>query len=352
TIRIAPFDFKHASAHEYAAANVFFNRVRAEQLPDDPPTPLDENIRNWQSIPPFVFIEAWGAWNADGSEVVAAGSVNYLLTDENQHLAQFEIDVLPSFRRQGIGKQLLAVIADVPRREGRRLMVTGTSERVRAGEAFMQRLGARKGLANHTNQLDLADVDRDLVRRWIAQAHERAADFELGFWDGPFPEPDIYAIADLYDVMNSMPHDDLEVEDYHFTPEQVRQMERGMFARGTERWALYLREKATGKFAGFSDVYWHANRPEILQQGNTGVLPQYRNKGLGRWLKAAMIEKVLRERPQVKRIRTGNADSNAPMLKINYELGFKPYISQTVWQVETEQVLAYLASGGRETEDK
>jgi mycothiol synthase len=64
--------------------------------------------------------------------------------------------------------------------------------------------------------------------------------------------------------------------------------------------------------------------------------------GLGRWLKAAMIDKALRERPQVKRIRTGTADSNAPMLRINYELGFKPYLSVCTWQVETAKVLAYL----------
>jgi hypothetical protein len=44
----------------------------------------------------------------------------------------------------------------------------------------------------------------------------------------------------------------------------------------------------------------------------------------------------------VKRVRTGNADSNAEMLRINEELGFKPYQSQTFWQVETDKVLAYL----------
>jgi hypothetical protein len=40
-------------------------------------------------------------------------------------------------------------------------------------------------------------------------------------------------------------------------------------------------------------------------------------------------------------IRTGKANSNAPMLKINNELGFKPYMSQVIWQVETEKVAEY-----------
>jgi len=74
------------------------------------------------------------------------------------------------------------------------------------------------------------------------------------------------------------------------------------------------------------------------------VLPEFQNRGLGRWMKTAMLQKVLRERPQVTKIRTGNADSNAPMLKINHELGFKPYISTYAWQVELAQVQAYLDS--------
>ena len=96
--------------------------------------------------------------------------------------------------------------------------------------------------------------------------------------------------------------------------------------------------------AGFTEVFWHPNRPQLLNQGGTGIFPEYRNNGLGRWLKAAMLHKVLRERPEVKFVRTSNADSNAPMVKINRELGFKPYISQCMWQVEVEKTREYLAS--------
>jgi hypothetical protein len=43
-------------------------------------------------------------------------------------------------------------------------------------------------------------------------------------------------------------------------------------------------------------------------------------------------------------VRTGNADSNAAMLKINTDLGFRPYQSDNVWQIEVERVKEYLAT--------
>ena len=63
-------------------------------------------------------------------------------------------------------------------------------------------------------------------------------------------------------------------------------------------------------------------------------------------MKAAMLDKVLKERPQVKYVRTGNADTNAAMLKINNELGFKPYMANALWQVEIDRVTAYLGESG------
>jgi GNAT superfamily N-acetyltransferase len=164
----------------------------------------------------------------------------------------------------------------------------------------------------------------------------------MGFWTGPYPEQDIEAIVALIQVMNTAPREDLEVEDFRPTAEQIRQFEQSMFARGNSRWTAYVREKATGKFAGFTEVLWNPNRPAILQQMDTGVFPEYRNRGLGRWLKAALLDKVLREHPEIEFVRTGNADSNASMLKINSEMGFKPYRSEIVWQVDVEQVEKYL----------
>ncbi len=340
-IYIEPFDFAHASEHEYQAIHRFANIIQAETLPDDPPTPLEEMVAEMQNMPDFISAFAWVAWNPEKTQIVGSANAGFMKTEENKHLAWCDLGVLPEHRRQGIGRRLLQAIAEVPRRENRRLLMTGTNARVPAGEAFLERLGGERAMESHTNQLILTELDRALLTEWMTLGD--AGRFTLETWEGPHPEDLLPAITALSEsTMNTMPRDAMEMEDMHFTPEQMRQMDQQMLAGGTERWTLAVREADSGKFVGYTEVLWNSSRPQIVRQGGTGVFPEFRGYGLGKRLKSVMLDRVLRERPEARFVRTGNADSNGPMLRINHALGFRPYLSRTEWQVETEKVLSYL----------
>jgi len=191
---------------------------------------------------------------------------------------------------------------------------------------------------------------RAMLRRWVGRAEERAQGFVLETLVGTFAESSLDEMAHLFNVMNDAPRGELDMEDEKMTPEHIREWDESLSRRGQERWHMHIRHVATGELAGYTETVWNPYRPDILQQWGTGVWPKYRNLGLGRWLKAAMLEKVVRERSAVKRVRTGNADSNAPMLGINYTMGFQPYRSWTGWQLTVDQAEQYLAarSVGRE----
>jgi mycothiol synthase len=343
---IEEIKIKVASMAEYRALNQHNNLIRLESQPDDPPIPLDEMIQSYQNIPGYLEVRFWCLWNETHDDIIGEGTLVLIRTGDNQHLAQFDISVLPEFRRQGWARRLLGLIADAAEADNRRLLITSTYDRVPGGESFMARLGAKPGLPIHINQLRLSELDQSLLDRWLELGEARLPEFELGMWDGPYPEDQLEAITSLLELTNQQPFGEIEIEDMHMTPAQLRQAEQQLFARGSQRWTYYLIEKASGRFAGYTETTWNPNRPDILNQDMTGVFPEYRNQGLGRWLKAAMLAKVLRERPQVKFVRTGNADVNKPMLKINTELGFKPYMASIIWQAEINRIRAYLGHQG------
>jgi mycothiol synthase len=342
TVNITGLDYRNATDDEAKALNKCSNQIRAERLPDDSPIPWEETAQGLRNFPKSIDLSLWTAWDECAANIVAYGHIQ-LSHEDNLHLAHFMINVLPGSRRQGLGRELLARIFQVAREQNRRLLMSSTMARVPAGAAFMKRIGAKKGLESHTNQLLISDVDQSLLRQWQERAKERGAGFEIGLWEGRYPEETIDPVVSLYDLVNQQPTGDLAIEDHAFSADRIRQTEHMLFARGYERWTLFVRERETGRFAGYTEVLWNPNRPEIVNQEMTGVFPEYRNKGLGRWLKAEMLDRILTRRPQVKFVRTENADMNAPMMKINNELGFKPYIAESIWQVETDSVAEYLA---------
>jgi GNAT superfamily N-acetyltransferase len=326
--------------------NVFDNRKLEESRPGDPPDDLDDTVRNWTSPPVFEERCIWITERATDGCIVARGTVTWWDIGQNRHLADVDLYVLPEMRRRRLATPLLGRIAAAAHTAGRHLLLFVTEPSVPAGPVLMERVGAEEGLRAHTNQVNVSDVDASLMRRWQESARERASDFDLGCWDGRYPEDDIDAIIELMKVMNTAPRDDLDVEDFHLTVDEVRELERVGDLLQEERWTMYACHQPSGEFAGFTEVRYKPSHPHLVHQGDTGVLPKFRNRGLGRWMKAAMIERVVRERPGVRYVRTGNADSNAAMHSINREMGFRPYKSWTIWQAETSHVMDYVRSRG------
>lgn len=340
------FALTEASDAQYQTLNRLLNDLRAERQPDDPPSPLSVTVHQCRNFPSHIEAHAWGVTSDDGERMIAFGVAYVPLAPENQHLASFSLDVHVDHRRQGIGRHLLGHIEEVATARGRRLLVTTTNGRIPAGEAFMVRLGASPGVMAQNHQLSLDGLDRALVTRWLERGRRHEQAYEIGIWEGPYPDEELEAIAALHDVMNQQPRDQLEMNDERMTPERLRELERFFITEHTTRWTIFLRARETGTFVGFTEIVLDAQQPELARQGDTGVFPRHRGQSLGRWLKAAMLQRLLDERPDVRRVRTSNADSNAAMRRINEELGFVPQGSECVWQVATRDARAYLRSRG------
>ncbi len=322
--------------HEFESA------IRAERLPEDPPLPFGASVRQLRRPGPNARTRGFAAV-LDGQWIgVSLGVV----VDSDERNVRVDLAVLPEYRRRGIGTELLARVAQVAEEAGRDSLVGDTYDRVTAGAAFARRFSASPGLRGHINRLALGEVDRAKVRRMIADGPVRAPAYELVAFDSPIPDEHIDDIAAMITVINDAPTDDLETAPIAVNGEMVRAFERIGLAAGVEVWWLLAREKSTGFVVGETDVRWDPKQPETVTQGYTVVRNEHRGHALGKWLKATMLERVLDERPDAVDVRTTNADSNAPMLGINKELGYKPYVATTTWQMPTGAALAPAASPG------
>lgn len=340
-IRYERIDHATASDADIQALNAFQNVMQGEVFPEDPPVPLELTAAQVRNIPDTFVVNDYWARDPDGS-IAATGYANWRRAPDNRHAAFAGITVRPDRRRRGLATTLLGLLVPHVEADGRTLLMGPTLDRVPAGEAFARRLGAERGMEAHTNRLVLDGVDRDLVRKWVVQGPGRAPGYSLVMIDGVYPDDLLEAMANLSEVMNTAPREDLQLEDQRITPEELREWERTMVAQGTERWTLVARHDATGELAGYTQVFWNPGRPLTVSQGDTGVLPEHRGNALGKWLKATMLERICAERPQARDIRTGNADSNAAMLGINHALGFEPYVAAIHWQVPVERVRSCL----------
>ena len=336
------FDAQTASDTEWAALNAFENRRKAEFNPQDAPRRIERTKLDLQVKVPFQDGYLWIVWGSDRAEIITSASLQVWSQGSNEHLANYYAYVLPEFRRRGLARHLLGPAVDVARNHNRRLLISNTDSVVPSGEAFMRRLGARWGSTETVSRLALAEVDRGLTQAWQQRAAERAFGYELGLWDGPYPEAELEAVAAMMKVMNTAPRDDLEMEDDSFNPEVIWQTEAFKAVRKVGRWTFYARHMETGRLAGYTELFLDPYQPDLPDQGDTGVLPEHRNLGIGRWVKAAMIDKVLHELPEARFIQTGNAESNEPMLRINRELGFKPHRTLTVWQLDVDRAAEYI----------
>jgi GNAT superfamily N-acetyltransferase len=316
------------------------NRMHAEELPEDPPFIVEDAIARMHALPSTWIAHFWLV--RDGARVVAQARLDWQELDSNRAAAGIDVTVEPHVRRQGLGTRLLSLILDVASAADRRLLFSGTTDKLPSGGRFLERVGFEAKYQAHVNQLTIGKLDRGLMADWCTAGQRRAGDYALELWDGPVPETKLEAFAVLTNVMNTAPRGDLDLEDTKITPQMIREGEACAFANGSRRLITCARHVPTGELAGYTELYWNPKRAAIVGQGATGVLQSHRNQGLGRWLKAANIMAMLDANPEARFVRTGNADSNGPMLAINRRMGFAPFMADIGWQGRAPEIASRL----------
>ncbi|MGH9040159.1 MAG: GNAT family N-acetyltransferase [Acidimicrobiia bacterium] len=313
--------------------------LEREALPDVPVPPAAHALPEYRRAPSFRHRRWWVSRRGD--EVVGWASATWNDLPENRNHCELDVAVAAPVRHQGLGSALLRAAVEAATAWDAPLL--DAYARVGGpGEPFLRRVGAELRQLERRSACLTADLDRGMLEDWVRRAGERASAYSLVTWDGTCPDELLEPFCDLMAVMNTAPRDDLDWDDEHMSPERWREREAAYDAQGYDQWVLCARHEGSGEFAGYTEVMLPRLWPEMAYQGDTGVWPKHRDRGLGRWLKAAMALRLLDERPDVDRIETWNAGGNQPMLAINEAMGFAGLENWGAWQVDAAQVRAAL----------
>jgi GNAT superfamily N-acetyltransferase len=335
---------KEMTKEQWAALHRY-RRIRHQEVrPEDPLTPDEIVEEQMKKDTPFGENFVFAVWD-DGEIVSQCGY--WLMNDKdpgwetNKHLLWGGGSVLATHRRRGIATMWARKILEVAKENDKTVLSTGTEEEI--GHEFLRWLGAGEKQKGADNRLDLSEVDWDMVDEWVKDGRTKSPDTEMVFHFPRIPEEMLKDFSKSYsELLNTMPWDDLDHGDIVITPDTLKEeYERLDISKG--RHYVAFTKEPSGKISGITDVATYPHQADRIEQWFTGVDPEERGRGLGKWLKAYMLQEMKERYPEARWVVTGNAHSNAPMLHINEKLGFKEHKSGSAYQMTAEELEKRLA---------
>jgi mycothiol synthase len=258
--------------------------------------------------------------------------------ESNKHILWADGSVHPDYRRRGLGRTWITVAMELMDRHGCTTLSMGTEEE--SGHAFLRSMGAEGKFSGAENRLRVSEVDWAMMRRWADDGPKVSTTTSLEVYDGSLPEEmwEEYC-PQLTAMLNTMPWEEMDHGDIIITPAQLAEWYERMRMQGMVEYTMLTREP-DGIISGITDMSYAPYKPNMINQGFTGVRTDARGRGLGKWLKAAMLLHVFEIYPNLEWVVTDNAGSNAPMLAINTRMGFKQYRAGTEYQITRDRLTA------------
>jgi GNAT superfamily N-acetyltransferase len=259
--------------------------------------------------------------------------------------------IRPEHRRAGHGARLVGDILDAALAAMPRVTTAGFCLQLNRpiGADLQALVEVRWGLAprivERKSRLNLAQVDRAWVLGELALRRRRVGDrYRLLFFTmDDFPPPETGFDVDRYlDLMTEvealMPLEDLDELPERYDRPRFESIISRQARRGRQIWNLVALDAGGSAFAGYTAINFSPANPVLVEQWGTGVVRAEQGNGLGKLLKLEMLAKLQDELPAARVIETDNARSNAAMISINTDLGFREHYLEHCYQVPIDQL--------------
>lgn len=298
---------------------------RGHERPWNEPPSLAETLVEWRHVDEAEPMEMWGAH--DGPELVGVATL-WLPMADNTTMTWVDVQVSPGSRRRGAGAALVERLVERAREEGRATMLVefhvppGVSGH--GYQRFAERHGFRLGNTEVVRHLELP-VDESLLDGHAEQARTR--------WEGIYRlETHVDGVPEhlqdsLCAVMNQLatdaPSGEISFEEESLTPARYREHLDVAKAQARVRLTTVAVHEPSGEVVAYTDLILPAGAPGTAWQWGTLVQREHRGRRLGMAVKVENLGRLQRDHPERRRVVTGNADTNAWMVSINEDLGFR-----------------------------
>jgi GNAT superfamily N-acetyltransferase len=256
---------------------------------------------------------------------------------DNRHTAGLDIRIHPDHRRRGIGSAMAAEIERRALDDGRTVLnclievpthMVGTEP----SAAFARSLGFeatqygnRRSLSLPTESGRLSELRHEVAR---ASSGYRALTF-VGPWPAEFVEDQ----CEMERRMSTdQPQGDVTAEEQVWDAVRIAEMDALLAVQGLTKLSAVAQHIETGRLVAFTQIVISEARPTEAWQWATLVLKEHRGHRLGLAVKLANLDQLAAVLPSARRVITGNAQSNAPMIAVNDMLGFEVVGTGTFWQ--------------------
>ncbi|MFD7607699.1 GNAT family N-acetyltransferase [Streptomyces mirabilis] len=271
------------------------------------------------------------AWLASEADATPVGTAFLRLFDGGQeHLAELTLHVHPVERRKGVGSRLLDTAVAAARDNTRRCVVAQAGVGS-PGEHFLPAHSFRKVLTLRFARLPLADVDTTALAEIIERPHPG---YRLASWRGTVPDHLAQTFAASRRAMDDMPMEDTDHGTTAWDVDRVRAAAKAVEDRGDQLHTVVAIDTSNGSITGFTELVVPGGGAGDAQHYGTGVLPEHRGHGLGRWMKAESIRQARGHYPDLGGLLTDTADSNTHMRRISDSLGYLPTHTTLQYQLD------------------
>ena len=295
--------------------------IGVASFPDDPWT-LEE-ARHWDASWNHARYEYLRLMAEDAAgRAVGYGRINHIPWEFHPQTYYLNVTVDPALRQRGIGSAIYDALLGELRRRGALAVRSGVAkETMTESVAFLTRRGFAEVQRGFESRLDVAAFD---IARFAGAEERVAAQGILLTTLAAERERDPEALRKAYELQQACGRDVPAVGQP--TDTTFEMFVAHDIAAPTALLDAFFLAKDGDRYVGVSLLQRRLAQPEVLSQHLTGLLREYRGRGIAMALK---LQTVTYARAHAYReIRTNNDSRNRPMLRINEAMGF---VKEPAW---------------------